>query len=273
MKNTIILTIIIQLIGYTLFAQKYELTINSGTNLTFIPDFTNHILIANDGMLIPGLISLPNSVNVPLISKSRSETTAQLGFFADLEFRKNIGDECKLSFSAGFSQMKFDYDTYVDVEGTPHVKLSNLTQNYGNTNLFYVNLRPLNFSIGLFQNKFTLQGGASFNFLVKSNYYNTVILYTTKQVGGETVDIIDKVYFESIGDMNKILYGVHLRAESKIIKRLYLFISGQYYFNSIYDDKTSYSQTLKECNPFQVQAGVSFIFWQFGKKKTRKKNR
>ena len=276
MRNIIFLFLIMQLSGYTLFAQKYEMRINTGANLTFIPDFTNYIFIANDGLVIPGFVSVGCSVTCPLISKSRSETMAKLGFITDFEIRKKIGDTWKLSFSGGISQMRFDYDTYVQANGTPSVLLSYIDENHGDTNLLYVNMRPLNFSLGLFHNKFTLQFGPTFNFLIKKDYSRNVILYTTEEHEGVTYNIEDKVYFESVWKMKKILFGAHLRAELGIINPLSLFIESQYYINSIHSTKKlqdyyrqlpSYNQPLAECKPFQVQAGLSFIFWHFGKKR------
>jgi hypothetical protein len=232
-----------------------------------MPDFNNLILIANDGLIVPGLITPANSVSPLLISESQSKTNAKVGFSLDLEFGVKLNDKWQLSFSTGLNQFRFDYETYVYSEGTQSVNLSNLSKDYGNTNLFYINIKPANISLALFNSRFKMQCGPSFNFLVKSNYNNALILYTSEQVGDIFVEKVDKIYFESIGEMKKILYGVHFRTAFTLISRLDIFISGQYYFNSIYSEKNKDYQTLTNCKPFQIQAGVSYAIWNSGKRK------
>ena len=278
MKNFILITVIaFQLFGNVLFAQKIELKINTKTNVTFLPNFTNRVLIANDGMAVPGIIIPANSMTPLLVSTSNSITYAQLGFAADLNLQLSIGNNNKLSFSCGFSQMKFKYDTYVNVPGMPQIKLNDISQHYGNTNLYYLNLNPLNLSLGFFTNKFVLQFGPSLNFLLRNSYHNTAITYKKVPIGGTMVDIEDKVYFDSYIGMNKILYGVNLRSDYNISKYTSLFVESQYYFNSIfknnapyanssYGDKATYSKTLKESRPFQICVGVSLILRKLGKK-------
>ena len=182
MKKIILIALFIQLIGYPLYAQKFELKVNLGTNLSFIPNFTNPIVITSGGVVIPGLISRNNSVYQPLLGIQQSETTAKLGFFIDLELSTKLSENIKLSFACGLNQMKFNYDSYVDFDTEittwpdfnklPPVELRTLDPNYGNTNLLYINLRPLNLSLSLFKNKFTLQCGPSFNFLISNKQNN-----------------------------------------------------------------------------------------------------
>jgi hypothetical protein len=104
-------------------------------------------------------------------------------------------------------------------------------------------------------NKFWLQGGPSFNFLVKSDYENAVIQYSIDQSGDEN---IEKVYFDTSGELSKILYGINLRASYKIINRVDLFAASQYYFNSVFDVKDSVYRTGEECRPLLIQTGLSF---------------
>jgi hypothetical protein len=92
-----------------------------------------------------------------------------------------------------------------------------------------------------------------------------VIIYDTRESGGETITHEARVYFESIGDISKVLAGVHLRTEIQLVQSLNLFFSGQYYFNSIYSQATTDPQTLKESKAFVLQAGLSFAVWHFGK--------
>lgn len=278
MKNLILIAIIaFQLFGNVLFAKEFDLRISSKTNLTFIPNFTNRVLIINDGVIVPGLISPVNSMTPLLVSTSYTITKAQLGFAADINFQLNIGNNSKLSFSCGFSQMKFAYDTYVNVPGMPQIKLNDISQHYGNTNLYYLNLNPLDLSLGFLKNKFVLQFGPSVNFLLRSSYHNTAVIYKKTLIGGTMVDIEDKVYFDSYTGMSKMLYGVNLRSEYNISKYISLFVESQYYFNSIfknnapygnssYGDKATYSKTLKESRPLQMSAGVNLVLRKFRKK-------
>ncbi len=261
-KIKIFFVIIFQVILISLPAQKIEMRVNAGTNLTFIPNFTNVILIARDGMMVPGFVTLANSRGPILTSKSLSETTPGFGFLTDLELRLKINDRIKFTFAAGLSQMRFGYDTYVEAEGTESIYLSDIDEDYGNTCLLYANLRPFSFYVGFVQNKLSLQFGPSFNILLKSQYDDVVVIYGTNEYEGEEYVVEDRVYFESIGKMSKVLYGTHIRADIKIIRSIDLFISGQYYFNSVYGHKTTDSQTVKESKPFNLQAGISFIVWR-----------
>ena len=286
MKKTILIALFIQLIGYPLYAQKFELNVNLGTNLSFIPNFTNPIEITSGGCPIPGLISRDNSFYTPILGVQKSETTAKPGFFIDLELSTKLSENMKLSFACGLNQMKFSYDSYVDFDTEittwpnfyklPPVKLRTLDPNYGNTNLLYINLRPLNLSLGLFNNTFTLQCGPSFNFLINSKQNNKVILYTAGQYDGQTTKLIDKMYFDSTDDLNKILFGLQIHAEYKINKHLEIFISGQNYFNSIFKKPNfllhelsglkTYNQDILKSKALQIQTGLSYILWNSGKK-------
>lgn len=267
MKHAFLLVLIFQLIIQSISAQEFEFRINPSTNLTYVPDFNNLIIIVNDGLIVPGLISPANSLTPPLESESISKTNAKIGFSLDLEFVVKLSDKLQLSISSGFNQLRFNYDTYVEAEGTQSVNLSDLSKDYGYTNLLYINLKPSNISLDLFNSRFKIQCGPTFNFLVKSNYNNVLILYTSEQLDGTTHEYVDKVYFESIGEMNKILYGAHFRTAFNIIRQFDIFISGQYYFNSIYFAEDNGYQTLTDCKPFQIQAGVSYVIWNSGNKK------
>ena len=273
MKKMILFSIIFQLCGYTLFAQKYELKVNPGINFTFVPNFINRVLITHGGLIIPDLIVPGNSVDPPIIGMAQSVSTARLGFFVDLELGVKLGQRLKLSLICGLNQMKFDYDTYVDFDDAPPAYLSELDPKYGNTKLLFIDLKPLNLSLGLFKNKLSLQGGLSFNFLIHSQQNNIIVRYTTIYgINGETRDIIDKLHFDSTVELNKILYGFQLRAAVKIIKPLDVFVTGQFYFNSIYEDIDSdyrYYVYISDTKPIQLQFGLSYTFWNFGQKTTK----
>ncbi len=263
MKNRFVIAIFLQLIAFSLFAQKFEIRIDAGANLTFLPDYENWIYVANDGLIVPGLISINNSLTPVLIGNSTAETSARLGFVADLEIRMKVCDKCNLSLAAGISKLNYKFDSYVDIEGTPNVRLSEIVSDFGNSGLLYINVRPLNFGIDLFNERLTLQAGATFNFFLKGKTNNYVILYSQETVVGGTSQKVEKLYIASTGVVNSILYGIHLRAEYNIVQALEVFISGQYYFNSIYDYEESNSPELKAVKPTVVSAGISYAFWKF----------
>lgn len=270
MKKAFLLSFIILLSGYPLLAQKFELKINPGVNFTFVPEFTNQVLITHGGLVVPNLIVPGNSVDPPIIGTAQSESKAKLGFFADLEIAVKLGKNFKLSLACGVNQMKFDYDTYVDFDDAPPAYLSELDPKYGDTKLLFIDFKPLNLSLGLFKNKLSLQGGFAFNFLIDSQQNNVIARYITIYgLNGETRDLIDKFYLDSTVELNKILYGFQLRAAVKIIKSLDVFVAGQFYFNSIYEDIDSdyrYYVTISDTKPIQLQFGLSYTFWNFGKK-------
>jgi hypothetical protein len=269
MRNLLFLVLFMLFLAGTLQAQKIEIGINTGANFTFIPDFNNKIFLANDGMIIPGIIHPTNSITALLVSNSVSETKARSGLFFDLELDVKLNEKLKLSFSAGVLQMKYGYNTIVDFEGMPAFDLASLSQNYGNTDLVYLNLKPLSISSDLLNDKVNLQFGFLLNILLSSKYNNTVILYSDQDNGNQAFENIEKVYFESIGEMNKILYGIGLQASYTIIRNLDITISGHYYFNSIYDNNADAYQDLKDCNPIVLKTGISWTFYNFEGKKNK----
>ena len=269
MKKAIVISFIIYLSGYTLFAQKFELKIDAGANLTFIPEFENRILITKGGLVIPNLVRRGNSYENPIIGTVVSETSPGFGFFADLEIGMNLSDRFNLSLLAGVNQMNYTYDTYVDFDEAPPGYLSELDANYGKTNLFFIDLKPLNLSVSFFKNKMSLQSGPSFNFLVQSEQNNIIIHYTEYlSLDGVPYKVMDKLHFDSTDSLNKVMYGWYLRGGFKIIEQLELFVSGQFYFNSLYKNNDTYDQYISACKPIQLQAGLSYAFWKFGKRKS-----
>jgi len=260
MEKLFLLVVFIQLFACSLHAQKFDVSINAGTSLTFIPDFNDYFMVANDGLCVPGLIAPANSVSPITFAPSTSQTNAKFGLFVDFDFGIKLSKKLKLSFSAGLLQMKYSYNAIIEGDSMPSVDLGSIVQDYGNTDLAYIQLKPIGVSSGFFDNKLNLKFGLLFNILVKSNYSNYVILYSEENNGSQTFDNIDKVYFSSIRKMNNILYGADLRVGYKIFRYFGLFISGQYYFNSIYNNKKSPYFTLYECRPFLLKMGVAWTF-------------
>lgn len=268
MKKAILFSFIFLLSAYPLLAQKFELKINPGINFTFVPDFTNQVLITHGGLVIPNLVVPGNSVDPPIIGIGQSYSNAKLGFFADMEIALKLGEKFKLSLACGINQMKYNYDTYVDFDDAPPTYLSELSSDYGNTNLLFIDLKPINFSYGLFDHKLSLQAGPVFSFLVNSEQNNLVIRYSSYVgLNGQQYDVMDKLWFDSTNDLNKVLYGCFLRTAFKIIKPLDLFVSGQFYFTSICNKTDADFPAISDTKPIQLQLGLSYTFWNFGKNK------
>ena len=264
MKKLLLLLISIQLLVSSLYAQEIDVRVYGGTNLTFIPDFYSSFIIANDGLVVPGLIDFANSRGPITFSTSLSETNARFGLFFDIELGIKITEKLRLSFSSGLSQMKYTYNSVVHTEGAPDADLGKLFQNFGNTDLLYVNLKPVGISTNFLNNKVNLQFGFLFNFLVKSELNSTVIQYSNENGGSHTFENIDKVYFDTADKMNKVLYGINLQVFIKIIRDMDLFISGQYFFNSVYYNYKYGDQYLKGCRPFILQTGISWRLYNSG---------
>ena len=269
MKKIFFLITFVQLISFSLTAQKFEMKINTGTDWTFVPDFYSTVFIANDGLVVPGVIALANSVTVPLISNSVSETEPRMGIFGEVEFGIKLNKKLKLSFAAGLLQMRYTYNTIVNTEGTPVVALKSIDPNYGNTDFTYIQLRP-GISTFFFDNKLELQFGLPLNITVKSNYNNRVILYSEDDNGNHADNNIEKVYFESNTKKNTLLYGINLRAAYQITGPLDIFISGQYYYGSIYFK--SENIYIQFDGSFLFKTGISWTFCNCGKKQQKHTN-
>ena len=267
MKKLFLLVVFAQMLGCSLHAQNIEMSFNAGTNFTFVPNFNNPILIINDGLVIPGLIHPSNSRTPLLYSSSTSETKTRLGFSFDFELSLRVAEKLKMSLSAGLTQMSYDYNTTVNTAGTPVVELENLSESYGNTDLLYLSLKPLSLSSDFFNEKLNLQLGFLLHILAKSEYNNSLVLYSNPNNGEQTIAGVDKVYFESIGKMNNVLYGLGLRASYQIIKDIDVFVSGQYYFNSIYDTEKDAYENLEDCKPALLQAGITWTICKCGGRK------
>lgn len=103
MKNfTLTITLLISF-GLSISAQNLELKVVAGSNLTFIPHFTDDVIIANDGLVVPGLISPANSLSPLILAKSRSITTTKPGFYMDIVLDYKIAERWKLSAAIGLS--------------------------------------------------------------------------------------------------------------------------------------------------------------------------
>jgi hypothetical protein len=248
-----------------LSAQKFDVRFQASPNITFMPNFANQVIIINDGLLVPGLISPSNSITIPLLSSSTSQTSPGIGFGANVEIRYDLGKAWKISLGCGIDLMRYDFDTYIKAAGTPNLWLSEYTPDYGNTGIYYMNIKPLNISKGILNGSLNFQAGATINITLKSDYFNTLIVFCPDPPSCGQVDGIDRVYFDSFGEANKFLIGLHGRVEFHIINTLDIFASCMHFFNSVYNKDTSSEETVKQAKPTQLEIGFSYVFWKFKK--------
>jgi|GEM_PF-2277556 len=263
MNKIIISIIIINLSCINLSGQKFDIRVQAGANLTWVPDFENIVLIANDGIIIQGLIAPMNSYSTLLVSSSTSKTSPGFGLDADVEIRYNLGRSWKISVACGLDIMKYDFDTFIEVPGTPNIWLSEYTTGYGNTSIYFLNIRPLNISKAILHNKLAIQAGISLDILLKSDNYNVLIVYAADPENSGKADGIERIYFNSFGAVNNFIFGLQGRVEYNVFNNFNAFVCYQHFFSSVYDKKSSSSQTVKDAKASQVQVGLSYVFWNF----------
>jgi hypothetical protein len=251
MKKTTSTIILLLFICFSALGQRFEFSINAGVNSTFVPDFNNAIFIANDGLNIPGLILIGNSITI-FPAATKSKTSPKTGYLIQLEIHKKMRDRINLSLSCGVNSIKYNYETIINLEGTPYIKLDKSSDNYGNPSLFYINIKPLIVSFELSQNKWEIATGPSFNVLILSKNTKNVIVYKD--------EMIERVYFEQTADFSNFLYGFHLKTSYRILKNSNIFASYQYYFNSVYGTKINSYKTGKECKPNIFELGIGYSF-------------
>jgi len=247
MKKIYLIAILSFVISTSSMGQKFKFTINAGTNTTFVSNFTEIIAIANDGLIIPGLLNPVNSLTPALIGVYKSTTTPKQGYMIQLEISKKIKDRLGLSFEGGMTNLKYNYETIIDYPGTPYKKLDKSSDNYGNPKLLYFNIRPISVSYDLIPNMLKINAGPSFNYLVSSQSTNYVIVYNG--------DVIQRVYFAIAKRFSHLLYGFQLKASFKVLNHANMFASYQHYFNSIYR-----SESGKECKPHVLEIGIGYSF-------------
>jgi hypothetical protein len=237
--------------------QPHSLTfrVNAGTTFTFVPGFSNSILVAPEGMIVPGYI-FPN--NAMSISTVRATSTARslLGWHAEAEVHYRLPHNFSLSVGVGLKKMRFDYTSKFTFNQT-RVDMNDINRQFGETNLLYLSVTPFNISKEL-GNRFIIQAGPVLNWLLDHKAYNTVAIYNTPeaQANGRP----STVYFDTMGNMRKMIWGLNLGASYKIIGPLYIKASAQFYGKSIYESKSYFSLDVPKVKPVSVQGGVVFAF-------------
>lgn len=262
MKNLSI--ILFMLFGCSVQAQNWEFKIGAGANFTFVPDFNGEVYIANDGLVVPNFIHITNSNSPVIVSESRFETKAKPGFYLDFDLVFSMTKYWKLSTLGGISYWVYDYDTYIEAEGTNTLYLSELDPSHGQTKLFYFNVKPLSISYAINNDKFELQTGPSINFLLSSSYSTVVLIEHQEILNGQEYQLVDKAYFKSIDEINKLLIGWHLLAGTHLLNNLEFTVSGEYYFNSVYfSENSAINASYSSIIPIQLTAGLRFSMAQF----------
>lgn len=242
---------------------RFDLRINAGSTFTFVPDFHNRILIAPDGMVVPGFIDPSNAVSLS-ISEASSTSESRVGWQAEAEIFYKLPQNFSLSFGVGIKKMRFDYTsdvTYV-VDGDMVISenIDNINRHFGKTELLYVSITPFNISKDFLHNKLAIQAGPVLNWLVKEKNTNTVLVYDSQE--SITTNKPDQAFFDTIGDTRKMIWGVNLSASYKLIEPVAIKVSAQYYINSMYED-SAYGLEVEKINPFVLQAGLSVAPFAF----------
>lgn len=237
-------------------AQKIELKVNASANLSMLPNFDNQIIIVN-GFTIPGVISVANAANPPMATTATSKTKRQAGFNFEVEAGRKLSDRWKISLSLGVNQIRYDYDTHIyqSILYKNDFDLSELTTKYGDSKFTYLTSRPLNVSLTF--DRFSLQAGPIINYLIGKKYSNYVVV--------SNVDTREAIgaFFESKGDVQKFLYGVHLNARMAMAKNLEIMLGSQYFLNALYKKETTYKPIYDKSKALQIQLGLSYNFASF----------
>lgn len=230
--------------------QRLELKINAGGNISFVPDFRNRIYIVH-GFVVPGVVSLQNAQNPPVITESGSSTKPGAGFTAEAGVSKKLDKRWTLSLFAGLSQIKFDYDTHIAQSFIRNdFNLGEMDDRYGDTRFLYITSRPLNIARSF--NRFSVQAGAILNFLVSQKYSNAVVIYApdSGQAAG--------AFFEEKGEPAPVLVGAHINARYEIAPKLELVLGGQRFFTSLYKSENTYKPLHEKTKATQLQLGISY---------------
>lgn len=242
--------IVLLFIAPVSFAQKFELKLNASANMTLLPDFPNRVTMV-DGFVVPNLIRVTNAVRVPVVAETISEVKPGAGFNIEAEAGLKLNQHWKLSTAAGVMQLRFDYDTYIAQSFYKNnFYLSSLSDEHGDTKVTYLAVRPLSVSYTI--QRFSLQAGPVFNFLLSKEYSDVVVLYDKSNgmpAGG---------FFEEKNAPGPLLWGAHLNARYAVIKPLEIMLGGQYFFNHLYEEEGTYKPLRDKSKGFQLQLGVSY---------------
>lgn len=245
----LILALFLSVVGT--HAQNFDIKISAGANATSIPKFQNQLTII-DGFSVPGLYTIGNAKNPPIVVETPSTPNYKAGFFADAELAKELWNNWKLSVSLGVSQINYTYDTRVPATSlSPDTSMKALFSNYGDTRMFYFSSRFLNVTKSF--NRVSLQLGPVVNYLVNKKFDNTYLFFDKADSLNAKAAI-----FEQKGGANKWLLGGHFNLRYKISPPLEIMIGTQYFFNSLYPKAETYGPIYRKTKPLQLQLGLSY---------------
>lgn len=242
---------------------RFDLRLNAGTTFTFVPNFSNYMLVAVDGMAVPGFIHPNNSRGYLTTTQASSKSKSQVGWHIEAEGYCALPRNFSLSLAVGIKKMRFDY-TSDATYGVPtgqrvSVNLDDINGSFGKTDLLYLSITPINISKQLLHNKLAIQVGPLINCLLEEKSNNTVLVYNSQE--SVAMKRPDQVYFDTIGKTRKLLWGANFGISYKVVEPVSIKVSAQYYANSMYDD--NYSMDVEKINPFVLQAGVSLAPFAF----------
>jgi hypothetical protein len=249
--------------GETSQPRRFDLHVNAGSTFTATPAF-NAEIIHVQGFVIPGFIDPTNGWSSSW-APCKSTTRSQLGWHVEAEAFYRLPHNFSLSVGAGLKKMRFDTDTkYISYSRNGQsttVDLDDLDRGFGENNLLYLSVTPLNISKGFFRNRFVLQTGPTFNFLLHHDVKNVLAIYNS--ANSRATNTPDEAYFDTIGNMRNLTWGWNLGASYKIIDPLSIKVSAQYYVSSIYEDKPGFFYIERTVRALTVQAGVSIAPFAF----------
>ncbi|MEA3503803.1 MAG: hypothetical protein U9R32_01215, partial [Bacteroidota bacterium] len=171
MKHLTITIILFLFIGTTTTAKKHKLSINANSTTTFIPNFDYYVHIATEP-IIYDFMDLSNYTHISS-SYQEAKTKPKLGFSIDIEYSNRLNKRLSVLFAIGINQMRYEYDTEMNDNGAIY-SLTDLDKDYGNTTLYYLNIRPFNYSVSFNENKTSIFGGPILSLLLKSKSCNAV---------------------------------------------------------------------------------------------------
>jgi hypothetical protein len=240
--------------------RRFDIRLNLGSTVTFVPHFSNTILICGK-MIIPGFVSPENSVSVNTTVAS-STATPLLGWHAHAEIFYKLPRNFSLSVGLGLKRLRFDYTSkFIDInngQANP-ADTDELNRDFGKTSLLYLSVTPFNVSKGLLtDNRLSVQAGPVINWLQRHKTNNALLIYYTPQSQENYTP--DRAYFDTAGNMREVTWGLNASSSYKIARPLSIRISAQYYFKSIYKDEAPYlglHATMNKVTPLIIQAGIT----------------
>ncbi len=188
-------------------SQRFDVRINVGSAFTFVPTFNGQVLQIN-GTVVPGLFNPGNGMSGPITYTGETQTESATGWHAEGELYYKLPHNFGLSMGVGVKKLRFNHST------TAGIDLNNLDKKFGQTNLLYLSVTPLNISKGLLKNRLEIQAGPVFSWLLSSEVFNALIVYYTPEAQQRQKP--DRMYFNTAGNMRKMIWGLNAGASYHI---------------------------------------------------------